>query len=53
MPQWLENQAEGYAKHLGADPGSKRHDRIKYGTMRAKGWKPKREQHKYMGQGAA
>ena len=40
MPKWLEKQAEGYAKHLGAKPGTERYDRIKYGTMRKKGWKP-------------
>jgi len=40
MPKALERQAEGYAKHLGAKPGTERYDRIKFGTMRAKGWKP-------------
>lgn len=40
MPKWLEKQGEGYATHLGAKPGTERYDRIKYGTMRAKGWRP-------------
>lgn len=40
MPEALERQGEGYAKYLGAKPGTKRWDRIKYGTMRKKGWTP-------------
>ena len=40
MPKQLEKQAEGYARHLGARAGTKRYDKIKYGTMRAKGWRP-------------
>jgi len=44
MPEALERQAEGYATHLGAKPGTERYNRIKYGTMRHKGWKP--GQHK-------
>ena len=43
MPKELERQGEGYAKHLGARPGTERYDRIKYGTMQAKVWKPGRE----------
>ena len=43
MPKALERQGEGYAKHLGAKPGSERFDKIKYGTMRSKGWTPGRE----------
>jgi len=40
MPEALERQGEGYAKHLGAKSGTERYNRIKYGTMRAKGWRP-------------
>ncbi len=46
MPKALERQAEGYATHLGAKPGTEKYDRIKYGTMRAKGWTPSTQKHK-------
>jgi hypothetical protein len=40
MPEALERQGEGYVAHLGAKPGTERYNRIKYGTMRKKGWRP-------------
>ena len=50
MPEALEKLAEGYATHLGARPGTEKYNRIKYGTMRAKGWKPGDENKTALGQ---
>jgi hypothetical protein len=35
-----KRQGAGLARHLGVSPGSERYERIKWGTMRAKGWHP-------------